>query len=62
MAQDWLIAFALMLVIEGLLYSLFPGMMRKALQAALDASVDALRIGGLIAIIVGVLIVWIVKA
>ncbi|MEM6681671.1 MAG: DUF2065 domain-containing protein, partial [Pseudomonadota bacterium] len=53
MAQDWLIAFALMLVIEGLLYSLFPGMMRKALQAALDASVDALRIGGLIAIIVG---------
>jgi len=61
MAQDWLIAFALLLVIEGLLYSLFPGVMRKALRAALETSPEVLRLGGVVAIVFGVFIVWLIR-
>jgi len=60
-AQDWITAFALMLVIEGLLYALFPDLMRKAITAALETSPDLMRFGGVISIILGVVIVWLTR-
>lgn len=61
MLDHVLIAGALMLVIEGTLYALFPDLMRKAIAAALDAPSETLRFGGVIAISIGVLVVWLVK-
>ena len=61
MLEQWILAFALMLVIEGALYALFPDLIRRAIAAALAAPVNTLRLGGAIAVAVGVFIVWLVK-
>lgn len=55
-------AFGLVLVLEGLLYALFPDGMRRMMEAALAAPPEMLRRTGLAALTVGVLIVWLVRA
>jgi hypothetical protein len=50
-----------MLVIEGALYALFPEGMRKAIEAALSAPIQNLRVAGLAAMALGVFIVWMVN-
>jgi uncharacterized protein YjeT (DUF2065 family) len=59
--DDVLTALALVLVIEGLLYALFPTAMRQALALALAMPVDRLRTVGLIAAATGVGIVWLLR-
>lgn len=49
----------LVLVVEGLLYALFPDAMRRMLVAALSADPEALRLAALIAATVGAALVWI---
>jgi len=48
-------------VIEGLVYGGFPGLARKLATEVLSMPENALRIGGLTAIAVGVVIVWLVR-
>ena len=59
--QDLLTALALVLVIEGVLWALFPERMREA--AARAAAIDAphLRTGGLVFATLGVLLVWLIR-
>lgn len=59
--QDFLAAIGLVLVIEGLIYGGFPGLARKLANEVLSMPENALRIGGLAAIAVGVAIVWLVR-
>jgi uncharacterized protein len=59
--QDLLTAGALVLVIEGVLYALFPGAMRRAIQMALELPEPVLRRSGLVAAVIGVAIVWLVR-
>ncbi|MGX5802387.1 DUF2065 domain-containing protein [Bradyrhizobium sp. Arg314] len=59
--QDFLAAIGLVLVIEGLVYGGFPGLARKLATEVLSMPENALRIGGLVAIAVGVAIVWSVR-
>lgn len=57
---DFLAAIGLVLVIEGLVYW-FPGLARKLAAEVLSMPENALRLGGLAAIVIGVGIVWLVR-
>lgn len=54
-------AFGLVLVIEGLLYALFPGFMRRALAEVLSMPPGQIRIAALFSVALGVAIVWLVR-
>ena len=55
---DFATALALVLVIEGLLYALFPEAMQRMMRIALEAPPTVLRNGGLAAAILGFIVVW----
>lgn len=59
--RDLLTAFALVLVIEGVLYAAFPGAMRRAVEAALAMPESSIRIAGLVAAALGVVAVWAIR-
>lgn len=58
---DFLAAFGLVLVVEGLVYGGFPGLARKLAVEVLQTPESVLRTGGLVAIAAGVGIVWLVR-
>lgn len=58
---DLLTALALVLVIEGALYALFPGRMRDMVVMMLELPDAMLRRSGLIAVTLGVLAVWLIR-
>lgn len=60
--SDLLTALALVLVIEGLLYAVFPEQMKRAVAAIMSIPPGTLRIAGLAAAGVGVGIVWLVRS
>jgi uncharacterized protein YjeT (DUF2065 family) len=59
--SDFLAAIGLVLVIEGVLFAAFPLSAKRAMAAVLDMPDNPLRIAGLVAALVGVLIVWLVR-
>ena len=52
---------ALVLVIEGVLYALFPEVMKRLAQRAMLPQPQTLRAAGLLAASVGVVIVWLLR-
>ncbi len=54
-------ALALVLVIEGCLYALFPEGMKRAAAQAVSVPSRALRIAGLAAAFAGVALVWLMR-
>jgi uncharacterized protein len=60
MNQLWT-GLALVLVIEGSLYALFPEGMKRAAARAMAVPPQALRIAGLAAACAGVALVWLVR-
>ncbi len=61
MVSDLATALALLLVIEGALYALFPEAMKRVVLGIVDLPPATLRNAGLIAAAVGVAIVWLVR-
>ena len=59
--QDFFAAIGLVFVIEGLIYGGFPGLAKKLASEVLSMPENALRIAGLVAITIGVGIVWLVR-
>ena len=59
--KDFLTALALVLVIEGMLYAAFPEGMRRAATRAAAVPPPALRLAGLAAAGVGVVLVWLIR-
>lgn len=59
--EDIGVALALVLVIEGSLYALFPESMRNAMQEILKMPTDRLRMAGLFCLCFGALLVWLIK-
>ena len=59
--DDLAVAIGLVLVIEGLLWALIPGLGRKLLEAASETPESSLRLAGTAAVAAGVLIVWLVR-
>ncbi len=62
MTAEFLMALGLVFVIEGLLYALVPGHLKRMLLSMRELSDDQLRVGGLSAIALGVVIVWLVRS
>jgi uncharacterized protein YjeT (DUF2065 family) len=56
--RDFLTALALILVIEGIVYALAPEPMKRLALRTTRTPAQALRVGGLIAAFLGVIIVW----
>jgi uncharacterized protein YjeT (DUF2065 family) len=61
MIPELLLALGLVLVIEGLFYALLPRKLRAMMQTLQKLSDDQLRIAGLAAMTVGVLVTWAVR-
>jgi uncharacterized protein len=58
---DLATAVALVLVLEGLLWAISPGAMKRAAALALGLADEKLRLGGVLAVALGVLLVWVVR-
>jgi len=56
-----LVALALILVIEGAIYALFPDGMKKVMAAMQEIPASTLRSFGLAAAVTGVVIVWLIR-
>ena len=61
MIPDIFTALALVLVIEGIFYALFPDAMKRMMAAILPISSSSLRSAGLLAAMVGFGIVWLIR-
>jgi uncharacterized protein YjeT (DUF2065 family) len=61
MAEDLATALALILVIEGALYALFPDAMKRMLARVLTVPAGSLRVAGLVSAVAGVVIVWFIR-
>jgi uncharacterized protein len=59
--SDLMAALGLVLVIEGLLWAVFPAMATWILEAAAQTPEQTLRFAGLVTVGAGVLIVWLVR-
>ena len=60
--KELVIAFGLLLFIEGILYALFPAKMKNMLKTIEKMEINQLRIGGLIFALMGFAIVWYFKS
>ena len=58
MIQFILGSLGLLLIIEGLLYALFPNRMKNMIRPMLEMNNDTLKWGGLASAIVGFLMLW----
>ena len=58
---DFFDALGLLLVVEGIVYCLFPSFAQRMAKAATEASLERLRYGGLAFACLGVAIIWIVR-
>ena len=59
--SDLLVALGLVLVIEGVLYGGFPHLAKRLAAEVLTMPEQVLRIAGLVSIVVGVGLVWLVR-
>ena len=58
---DLITAIGLALAIEGAIYALFPVQMKKLIAAALASDDASMRLAGLFAVFLGVVIVWLIR-
>ena len=59
--RELIIAFGLLLFIEGILYALFPSKMKNMLKKLDLLKVNQLRIGGLFFAVIGFVIIYYIK-
>jgi uncharacterized protein len=59
---DFLAAFGLFFVLEGIFLAAFPGGAKRTMATVLKMPDGPLRIAGLISALVGLLIVWLVRS
>ncbi len=59
--SDLIVGFGLVLVMEGLLWALAPGMARRLLEIASETTPATLRNSGWIAVAAGLALVWLVR-
>ncbi len=62
MIEEFVLALGLVAVIEGLVLVLAPRRMEDVLRSIAQISVEARRIVGLVAVAVGVFIVWVARS
>jgi uncharacterized protein YjeT (DUF2065 family) len=62
MSEVLLTALAMVLVFEGLTYALVPGQLKRTMARMTDVPEEKLRVGGLMAMALGVFLVWLVRS
>ena len=60
--DELIIAFGLFLFIEGAMYALFPSKMRNMILKLNNLKNNQLRIGGLVFLVIGFIIIWYFKS
>ncbi len=58
---DFLAALGLVLVIEGMLYAVFPVSIMKMLESLKEMPISRLRVSGVLVMGVGVMVVWLAR-
>lgn len=56
-----LVSFALVFVIEGLIYALFPEQAKRMMALALSMPLERLRVFGLLVAVTGIVFIYILK-
>ena len=59
--SDFLVAFGLVFVIEGLVFAAFPGSAKRAMTSVMETPDMPLRIIGIGSAIFGLVLVWLVR-
>lgn len=59
--SDFIVALGLVFVIEGLVFSAFPGMAKRAMATVLETPDGPLRIIGIASAVLGILLIWLVR-
>jgi hypothetical protein len=59
--SDFLAALGLVFVIEGLIFAAFPVQAKRAMQSVLETPEATLRVIGLGAALIGVIVVWLAR-
>ncbi|MGE0844894.1 MAG: DUF2065 domain-containing protein [Flavobacteriaceae bacterium] len=59
--SDFLVAIGLVLVIEGIVYAAFPGLLRRMLEMMEQSPEQTVRFAGLASAVLGITIVWLVR-
>ena len=54
-------ALALAIALEGIVYALFPDRMKRVMSIAIEQPTANLRFVGLLAAVVGVVIIWVIR-
>lgn len=60
-SRDLLTAVGLLLAIEGALYAAAPGAMKAMMAKARELPDDVFRWAGLVALVIGVAVVWLIR-
>ena len=61
MLEKLFLAIGLVLALEGALYALFPTLLRTMLRQLEQVTDSHLRVGGLLALTLGLLLVWLIS-
>jgi len=61
MISTLIAAFGLFLIIEGILYAIFPNTMKSMIGKMLNSSNETLKWTGIISAVIGLIIIWLVK-
>lgn len=59
--RDFLTALGLMLAIEGTLYAVFAGRLKEMILRLAALSPASIRVGGVVALALGVAVVWLAR-
>ena len=61
MISTLITAFGLFLIIEGLLYAIFPNTMKSMVGKMLNSSNETLKWTGIISAVIGLIVIWVFK-
>lgn len=61
LGTDFLIGFAFFMIVEGLVYALAPRLVKALARQIPDMTEERLRVFGIIALAIGVVLVWFVR-
>ena len=59
---DFLVALGLVFVIEGLVFAALPGAAKRAMASVLQTPEPTLRVVGVVSAVIGIVIIWLVRA
>lgn len=59
--SEFLTAIGLAMAIEGALYALFPGHMKKMMLHVIAQPYNHMRLGGIVAAFAGVVMIWLIR-